>query len=296
VEGDAGGTWTTNSNLDQNGHLIPPQPALGVQIAAPAVHLGTGAEAFYCYHTDAGSSAELDVGEWESLLGSGVVSLDVYRTEGDSTPSGTMTNTGCTSGFGGPIWLYASYVRHGHLAMPGGVAVPLKAHERLEFNLHFLNTLSAPVDTEVALNAYKTPSKTFQVASVQLSFNTQIAIPPNGSQNVTGVCTPPNGASYFYMTTHTFKRGIDARITRRAADGTLGEVLVDTTDFSMPAESTWTAGHFLTFAAGEKYQYRCSYQNDRASTVTVGDSAENNEQCTTMAYYFPAGSNPPTCN
>jgi hypothetical protein len=63
---------------------------------------------------------------------------------------------------------------------------------------------------------------------------------------------------------------------------------VGTTDWDHPTTYLWNAPDFLTFKTGEKFHYSCTYQNDRASVVTVGSSAEANEMCMAITYYYPA--------
>ena len=45
---------------------------------------------------------------------------------------------------------------------------------------------------------------------------------------------------------------------------------------------------FVTFQPGEKIHYACDYQNDLDQVVTTGSSAQTNEMCMAIMYYFPA--------
>ncbi|HEX4339700.1 MAG TPA: hypothetical protein VH062_27520 [Polyangiaceae bacterium] len=281
--------WTASSNLDANGLLTAPTADVGYQIQTPTFALNPGQEVFRCFHSEMPNTGVFDVGDWESQMTPGSHHFILYRDDGDTTAAGTLGMAGCTVGFGGPTWLYTSGTPHSHLAFPKNVAMELADHQRMLFDMHYINTGSDPINVHVTLNVNKVVGTNFQKAQAQVSFNFGIDIPPNGMQTVGGDCTPPSTtANYFLMSTHTHKRGIDASITRKLASGAMGEVLVHTTNWDAPSASEWYDAPFLTFKTGEKFHYSCSYQNDRAQVVTVGTSAETNEMCMAITYFFPA--------
>ena len=160
--------------------------------------------------------------------------------------------------------------------------------------MHYINLTSDALQAHVTLNATKIKTANFQRAQSHVSFNTMINIPPNGMQTVGGDCTPAANANYFMMLTHTHRRGIDATITRKLSDGSMGETLVHTTNWDSPDNILWENPPYLTFKTGEKFHYRCVYKNDRSTTTTVGTSADANEMCMAITYFFPA-STPPQC-
>ncbi|HEX4339754.1 MAG TPA: hypothetical protein VH062_27790 [Polyangiaceae bacterium] len=293
--GGPGDDWTVSSHLDANGLLIAPATGEGYQIQTTSFELDPGQEVFKCFHTAVPNDAELDVGHWESQMSAGSHHFILYTADQDTSPAGTLSSSGCVAGFGGSTWLYTAGSPHWHLPYPDGVAVPLVAHQKIQFDMHYINTGTDVINAHVTLNIEKVKSAQFQKAQAQISFNTQIAIPPNGMQTVGGDCTPPPGVNFFLMGTHTHRRGIDASITRKLASGQMGEELVHTTNWDSPQAVLWENAPYLTFAAGEKFHYSCSYQNDRASVTTVGDSAANNEMCMAITYFFPAKAGG-TCN
>jgi Copper type II ascorbate-dependent monooxygenase, C-terminal domain len=290
-----GVAWTPGGRLDASGVLIAPAANEGFQIKTSVFTLNPGDEVYNCFHAAVPSNAVFPVGEWDAQMSPGSHHFILYRAGGDSTPDRTLTNPGCTSGFGGNTWLYTQGSPRGHLPFPDGVAMELAAGERIIFDMHYINTTNAPIQASVVLNVYKVRTPTYMKADSQVSFNVNIAIPPNGMQTVGGDCTPPPGASFFVMATHTHKRAILAQINRKLADGTLGEAIVTTTNWDNPTPSVWQQAPFLTFKPGEMFHYKCTYMNDRASLVTVGTSAESNEMCMAEGYFFPASATTPSC-
>jgi hypothetical protein len=267
----------------------PPAAAEGLQLSSPEITLAPGEEVFKCWYTSL-PTAEVAIADFESWMSQGSHHFIVYTTEEAMRPDGTMED--CAGGLGGaglgnvPVWLYSTQDPHGTLTTPEGVAMPLKAQQPLLFNMHYINTTQAPVTVQVWLNL-KYASGSFQRAGAFVTFNTQIAIPPGGTQTVSGDCAVPGGAQFFLLSTHSHKHTVDARASR-FADGKLGETLVDTTDWEHATIARFAAPSFLTFAHGEQLHYQCSYQNDTQQTITVGQSALTNEMCMAVGYYFPS--------
>ena len=279
----AGGTGGTGGGP---GTLPPPAPGTGIQMQTKPFTVMPGQEIFKCYHAEIPLDTELDVAEFESLMSVGSHHFILYRADGDTAPLDTITDGGCTGNFSN-AWVYSSGQPRYGFKNPPGVAMVLNARQRVGFDMHYLNTTSSPINAQVTLNMMFATGQ-FQKAAPLISFNTGIAIPPNGKQTVTGDCTPGAGANFYLASTHTHKRGVLATIQRVLADGTLGEEIVRSTDWEKPTLVSWQASPFLTFKAGEKFRYSCSYQNDRNSVVTVGNSAELNEMCMAVTYFFPA--------
>jgi hypothetical protein len=296
--GTANGTpndsWTNTTNIDANGLLIAPAKDQGFQVATPTFQLDPGQEQFKCFHLTFPNSGEFDVGDWESQMSKGSHHFILYKTDTDGTPSGTLDTFGCIASPTNGAWIYSAAVPHTHLAMPDGVAIPLGSAQKVQFDMHYINTGTEALQAHVTLNVNKVKGTQFQKAQSQVSFNGLINIPANGTQTVGGDCTPAANAKYFMMLTHTHRRGVDASITRKLANGQLGEVLVHTTNWDSPENILWENPPYLTFQAGEKFHYKCSYKNDRPTATTVGTSAANNEMCMAITYFFPAAS-PPQC-
>jgi hypothetical protein len=294
ANGTANDTWKPTTNLDANGLLIVPPQDQGFQVATPVFALAPGAEQFKCFHMAFPNSGEFDVGDWESQMSKGSHHFILYKTDTDGVPSGTLDSYGCAASPTNGAWIYSAAVPHTHLSMPDGVATPLGSAQKVQFDMHYINTGTDTLQAHVTLNVNKVKGTMFQKAQSQVSFNALINIPANGTQTVGGDCTPASGAKYFMMLTHTHRRGVDASITRKLANGQMGEVLVHTTNWDSPENILWENPPYLTFQPGEKFHYKCSYMNDRPTTTTVGVSAANNEMCMAITYFFPATS-PPAC-
>jgi hypothetical protein len=290
------GTWDPKANLDASGNLIAPAAGQGYQIVTTAFDLMPGQEIFNCFHAEVPSDTDFPVGEWDGQMTAGSHHFILYRDDADTTAANTLTDGGCTLGFGGSSWLYTQGSPRSHLAFPDGVAMVVSAHERIVFDMHYLNTTQNVIHADIKLNLNRVKAENYMKAGSQVSFNTGIFVPPMGTQTVSGDCPGIQGANYFVMQTHMHHFGTLATISRQLANGMPGEELVRTVDWDKPQAHVWMQAPFLTFMPGETFHYSCSYQNDTDNYVTVGTSAQVNEMCMAEAYYFPADGEPPACN
>ena len=282
-------TLTTGSDLydPQTKMLMAPAAGDGVQITTTPFDLQAGEEKFACYHAEIPVDGEIDVRYYESVMATGSHHFILYKNDGDTAPDGTIDQSGCAANPTGSNWVYSSAQPHMDLKIPEGVAIVLGSRQRVVFDMHYINTTEQALQAHVTLNISFAKGQ-FEKAASLVSFNSGIFIPPNGTQTVEGDCTPGNGAKFFYMLTHTHRRGILATITRLLANGQMGETIVKSTDWEIPQEKKFLTEPYLTFQAGEKFHYKCDYMNDLDQVVTAGPSADTNEMCMAITYYFPA--------
>jgi hypothetical protein len=267
--------------------LRAPAPGAGVQLVTPAFDLEPGAETFACYHAELPIDGEIDVRYYESKMATGSHHFILYKMDGDATALGTLEQSGCAGDFSKQNWIYSAAQPHIDLQVPEGVAVVLKSRQRVLFDMHAINSTLRAIRVQVTLNVVLAKGD-FQPAASVVSSNDEINIPPFGTQTVSTDCTPGPEAKYFYLVTHTHRRGTLATVARVLADGTLGEELVRSTSWEAPQDGRWLSEPLLTFAPGEKLRISCSYRNDLPQVVTVGPSAAVNEMCMLIGYYFPA--------
>jgi hypothetical protein len=270
----------------------PVTPENGVQIETPTFTLQPGEEVFKCYYTSLESETDVNLVKMQSWMSEGSHHFILYRMNEATQPDGTLIDCPDQLGSGGfsnaPVWLFASQVPANQLVMPAGVGMPLQAHQPLMFNMHYINVTSEPITVGVTQNLEFAASAVTRAGSF-VTFNTTIDVPPNDTQTVEGHCPPPPGAQFFMMSTHSHKRTTQAT-ARRFADGVMGSTLVDTQDWEHPSVALWDP-KFTTFADGEEIGYSCTYQNTTNQPITVGESAEKNEMCMAIGYYFPATGN-----
>jgi len=270
--------------------LPAPAAADGVQfVFKDQVTIKPGEERFLCFYKTLPGTAELQVGAFQSWMttGSSHHFIAYHASKGEA--DGTLKD--CA--FGNGAWMYATSVSGKviELAMPEKVGLPLAGGTSVIMNMHFINTSTEPVSPTLKLNLLYAKDVQYKAAAMT-SFNLGINVPANGTQTVNGSCKAPAGAKFFAMTTHTHKHATAADV--RYVSGGLSQHLVHTVDWESPDMALFTAPDFLTMKAGDTFQYSCTYRNDSATAVKVGETAATNEMCMAIGYYFPAGTT--SCN
>ncbi|HVU03012.1 MAG TPA: hypothetical protein VHC69_33900 [Polyangiaceae bacterium] len=272
--------------------LAPPDAAQGFQLVSPSsITVQPGAEAFYCFYKNVPATTEVSVGGYRSYMTKGSSHHFItYLTGGNGSttqPDGTLQQCG----FGAGQWVYATS-QSGLIVgmdMPATVGLPLPVGSQLMMNMHFFNVGDAVSNPVVKLNVLYANDVQYK-AGAMVSFNTQINVPPGGTQTVGGTCSAPAGSNFFLMSTHTHKWATSADVNYVSGGQTTN--IVHTTDYENPGTHVWQAPNFLTTKSGDTFTYSCSYQNDENFAITVGETASRNEMCMAIGYYFPAGSAP----
>jgi hypothetical protein len=265
------------------------QISSSIHLSSPSFTLMPGDEVFKCWYTSIDSSVDLASVRMHSTMTPGSHHFIVYTTKTPLRPDGTFEDCGDNSGGGlsnTPVWLYATQDPDHELDMPDGTALPLAAKQPLYFNMHYINATPAPLTVQVTLDVDSTTSTSYQRVGAFITYNTQISIPPGGTQTVSGDCDVPMGARFFTMSTHSHKRTTEALAEKNV--GGVNQMLVDTKDWEHATITNWASPDFLEFGPNDQLHYQCSYQNDTANTIKEGESAEKNEMCMAVGYYFPA--------
>jgi hypothetical protein len=271
----------------------PGQPSgmqQNVQLASPQFTVMPGEELFKCWYTTLPNNVEIEATRMHSTMSAGSHHFIVYTTPTAERPDGTFEDCsarqGATSITSVPVWLYSTQDPEAELDMPDGVAMPLAANQPVYFDMHYINATQSPIVVQVKLD-FDYAQGDFQRAGAYVTYNTNISIPPMGTQTVSGDCALPANANFFVLSTHSHKRTVEA-IAAKSVNGTMTDMLVDTTDWEHAAVSRYPSSPYLTFAPDEKLHYQCSYKNDTANTITDGESASANEMCMAVGYYFPS--------
>jgi hypothetical protein len=165
--------------------------------------------------------------------------------------------------------------------MPAGIGIGLAAGQQMVIEMHYLNASPQPLTAHVTLEGetYRADEE-FTPASAFITYAQSIEIAPHGVGSFDGSCAVPEGAKFFTMSTHAHRR---ATLTRVTDDG---EMLFESDDWESPGGRTWDAEPFYEF--GRSLDYHCEYQNDLGQTVRTGPSADTDEMCMAVGYFFPA--------
>ena len=269
------------------------EPRNILEITTPDIEIDPGQEISYCYFFRTPNLQPVAVKKWTSSMGSVLHDVSVYTTTTDVQAPGLLTQQ-CTALQNAnlqnpPRWLYAADTASAELPFPTDdgagkpVALTVPANKPGYVILHYINTTGAKVSGHFLLVAETlddavayTPTNTY------ISYNGNISIPPGAIGDVESQnCPLPAGASFWYLSTHTHKQGIETRVS----DGP--SVLLDSFDWEHPLTETRGAPPFIGFASNV-LTTRCNYENMTGRTIAAGDSNQTDEQCIGVGYFFPA--------
>lgn len=257
-------------------------PGPSFEIVTPEIEIASGDERTYCYYTSVDVDDVVGVKRWSSTMSAGSHHLIVYFTEGAQEPDGTIVEDCGTSGSGGdiPIWTYSAQTSEAENVMPEGVGMRVRARQHLFVQMHYFNPTAAPIDAHVSIKAetYE-PGETYVPASAFITFNTQIDLPPHGTGSAEGTCRLPKDAKFFTLSTHAHRRAVRTWVN----DGPTK--IFESEDWEHPGATDWRAAPY-TFSG--HLTYHCDYQNDLDQQVTTGDSADTDEMCMAVGYFYPA--------
>jgi hypothetical protein len=110
------------------------------------------------------------------------------------------------------------------------------------------------------------------------------ANPTEGS--VEGTCDVPleaggKPAKFYTLSTHSHRQSVHTYIKNGA------DMVFESTNWDSPGAATWSTSPFFSFTSGS-LTYQCDYLNPTSTTIETGDSAETQEMCMAIGYYFPA--------
>ena len=271
-----------------------PPPARGFQIISPDVMIAKGQEITLCYYFRTPNTEEMAIKAWSSVMTPGSHHMIFYTTSNDVMPPGTVSPTGC-GGFSStniPSWTYAAQTPMADEQLPtdDGAGKPLAQKIAPNtpgyFQMHYLNLTDQDIQAHVTLDAIALDANApYTPTSPYITYNSQISIPPGATNDVESMtCNVPAGIKFWSMSTHAHKQAIETQVL----DG--ANAIFTSMDWEHPGAHTWDTSPFYTFASG-KLTYQCTYNNtgtNSTTTVVSGPSAQTNEMCMAIGYYFPA--------
>lgn len=270
------------SSPDAGGDI--PEPETGFQVVTPPFDLAPGEEATWCYYTTLPNAAEAGVTKWESSMTAGSHHMIMYSTTNETQPDGTLVED-CDlfgGGLDAPVWTYAAQTPTAEFPMPAGVGMTIIPNQPVIIQMHYLNASDQALTPSVTINAHLFEAgATYDKAAAFVTYNTQISVPAGMTGTAGGTCQTPSGAKFFTMSSHSHQFSTETRIS----DGQ--NMIVQSTDWEHPEVVNFAAAPFLEMTSGS-LTYECDYFNYSNQTVQTGDSAETDEMCMAVGYFFPA--------
>lgn len=203
---------------------------------------------------------------------------------GDSGKADGTIDQSCggVTGGGIPYWTYSAQTPTNEAVMPAGIGMTVPAGQKVYVQMHYLNTGDADIAAHVKIDGETyAAGENYTPAAAYITYNTQINIPAMSTGTAGGTCAVPAGAKFFSMSTHAHKQATHTQVTDGSA------MVFQSDNWEHPGTVDWNAEPFFSFASGS-LTYRCDYNNPTNRTVREGSSAETDEMCMAVGYFFPA--------
>jgi hypothetical protein len=209
----------------------------------------------------------------------------VLSIAGANNTSGPDGQYNCGVNNLGMVMLYASGVGTSPLDFPQDVSVKIAANTQIHLNLHLFNASEKTLTGESAIWVKSQPTPTPTLAEMVFAGTFGVVIPSN-NQNVpvTGGCTSNRNFTMFALWPHMHKLANHSKF--ELIHGGNPEILHDA-PYTFNEQAYYKKSPEIQVQSGDEIKVTCTYLNNTGSTVTFGDSS-NNEMCFTGMYRYPA--------
>jgi hypothetical protein len=173
----------------------------------------------------------------------------------------------------------------GHLLLPDGIAVRVRAGQQIELNLHLLNSSNERWSGTSGLLV-----RTLEEAQVKNVAQTVLAGPgqlriPTGSVQLQAQCPLPHDATIFAVAPHMHELGTYMKVVAQSASA--GDVVLFDGRYSFDWQQVYLT-NFVKVQAGDIIHVECNYENSTQHTVGFGHSNQD-EMCFVALSLFPPG-------
>jgi hypothetical protein len=252
-------------------------------------HVQAGADTYGCRYVSLPAQALHLFGASHTYT-SGNHHLLVFRTDLDVVPGGGAERDCFTPTddvmLHARAQLYAAQSKTGSLALPVGVALPLKASEVLLLQSHYLNAGSADVDASIMLHLDARADAPGQRAGTFFFAAPFIDVPAAQTAKAQLRCAFPSAVTLLSASAYAHSRAIDYAAFVDPASGPLGTApFYRAPGFANPLPLQTS----LATDAGAHVRMVCSYDNVRGGTeLLAGPRNAADEECILSGIYYPA--------
>lgn len=253
-----------------------------------------GEENTQCVIKRLDNPAAIHVGKMHNVLGPGSHHVIIYKTS-DTTEQPTPFDCQpfadlLTPDKGSPLMI--TQKKDDTLELPPGVAFGLEAGQMIRIEMHYINTTSAPLDVTATSTFYSMKESDFKDEADFLFFGSpDINIPPQSAATLGPVYLPLpadlEGSKFFGFTGHEHHLGTGVSVSTTTGKTGTDTEIYNPPNFSWAEPPTIYKDPPLTVPSGGGFRLTCTWQNDTASTVKFGESA-NAEMCFFWTYYYPS--------
>ena len=284
-------TGTGTSTGGSGGGGVMPQ-SYSVEFGPTTVMPGD--ENTQCVVVNLANPAAIHVGTLHNVLSQGSHHLIVYKvadTVEQKTPFACKPFTDLLHPEKGTP-LMISQKKDDTLTLPKGVAFAIGAKQMIRLEMHYINPSSSPLQVSGTSTFVPMSEADFKDEAGFLFFgNPDIKIPAHSAFSLGPTYIPVpgmlDGSNFFGFTGHEHQWGTKVTVASSPGKSMPGTSVYDVPGWTWNEPTTVYHDPPVVVPTGGGFQLKCDWQNQSASEVTFGESA-NNEMCFFWTYYYPS--------
>ena len=188
--------------------------------------------------------------------------------------------------------VYAAGLGSNGVELPDGVAMKLPKGKYLNLGLHLYNTTESVLTGTTAIEAITVPAaEVQQEAETVLAGPIAFSLPPQQQTIVKDDCAITADQSVFALFPHMHQHGthIKTTVTLSGVEKTLYDA-----DYNFQEQLQLQLDPVVQLHAGDKVTTQCTYWNDTAKSIGVGESSDT-EMCFSVLFRYPKQSSNGFC-
>ena len=257
-----------------------------------------GVENTQCIVARLSNASDIMVHQLHNTISTGSHHMIVYKDDMDTTemltPFDCKPFTGALNQSGMVMPLMITQKSDDELTLPDGVAHHLAANQMIRIELHYINTTDQAEQVSGTADFFAADPATIQnEAGLLFSGTSDINLPPGQTTTVQEFFTPSranvdlSASKIFAITGHTHHLGTDMQVGVAASNGATPTPVYSPNPFVWSEPLTQVHQPEFSVPTGNGFNFKCDYNNTTSSTVTFGESA-NDEMCFFWMYYYPS--------
>lgn len=268
-----------------------PPEGQGVQLHVGPFDVPSGTEVQRNYYMKLPIDKNVEIAKVEFHYSKGSHHCNVFKSDTEDVPDHVEDTFNAIPYESYDMWA-ASQTEDGAIVFPKGYTMPMKAHQQLIIQTHYVNgTTQAGDKGDVRINVwFANPAETKGHVGMLFAINKTLSIPPHtenyvATKSITFDATRfPNGTKLFAMTGHFHSRGKRFEVYRYNGD-VKGEKIYENAAWSEPPFKTYDPS--LELSPGDKLLYECTFTNNSDQTITFGPRVETQEHANAFMYFYP---------
>jgi hypothetical protein len=285
-------TVDASTNPGDPDAFVPPGDSFTVDWGP--VNANPGEEDTRCVVKKLGNTTELRTHQIHNVLGDASHHLIVYRVN-DTTEQPEpfacepFVET-LSPDSGAPLMI--TQKAEETLTLPDGVAFVMQPDQMVRLELHYINATDSAIDVTASSTFVPIPDGEFtDEADLMFMGDVDIEIPANSTATLGPSYIPMPaelvGSKFFAITGHEHQWGTDVVVDTAMNQTTVIDTVYDVANFNWDEPETTRYDPPFAAPDGGGFRITCSWDNQSSSTVSFGESA-NQEMCFFWAYYYPS--------